>query len=358
MDSEADEVIEQIDSEEEDIEAGTPLYQIRSYPSDPDLETLHLRWKRGDLIIPKFQRGFVWKHAQASKLIESFLMGLPVPGIFVFVQSPGWGQASGATRQLVVDGQQRLRSVFGFFENKLPPNDRPFPLTGVGEQWAGKDFNSLEHWEKRQLLTSVLRVVNIEQAEPQQGDSGVYQIFERLNTGGTALTPQEIRNSTHQGPFNDMLIEANKNPDWRAIFGSPHPDNRMRDVELLVRFLALHEEFRSYAEPMKEFINTYMGKRKMETNPAESREAIANTVRRIVESLGPRPFHVRRGLNAAVCDSVMVAFAKSKVTPDNIKERYEELKGDSEFIAATTATTTKEPTVTARLNLAQRVLFE
>ena len=123
-----DEPIQYIKSEEEDLDIGTPVYQIRSYPSDPDLETLHLRWKRKDIIIPEFQRGFVWKPAQASRLIESFLMGLPVPGIFVFVQSSA---GTGGNRpQLVIDGQQRLRSVFGFFENKLPPYERPFRLRG------------------------------------------------------------------------------------------------------------------------------------------------------------------------------------------------------------------------------------
>ena len=86
MTTEADHVIEKIESEEEDLDVGMPIYQIRSYPSDPELETLYARWKRGDIVIPKFQRGFVWKPAQASKLIESFLMGLPVPSIFVFVQ--------------------------------------------------------------------------------------------------------------------------------------------------------------------------------------------------------------------------------------------------------------------------------
>ena len=353
MTTEVDEVIEQIDSEEEDLDAGTAVYQIRSYPSDPDLETLHMRWKRGDLIIPEFQRGFVWKSAQASRLIESFLMGLPVPGIFVFVR----GRGEGDSMQLVIDGQQRLRSVFGFFENKLPPDDLPFRLSGVDEHWEGKNFNELEHWERRMLLTSVLRVVNIEQRKPQNDSSSIYQIFERLNTGGTALTPQEIRNSSYHGPFNDMLIEVNKNSDWRAIFGSHSPDNRLRDVELLVRFLALLEDFNSYAEPMKEFINKYMEKHQREANAAKSREVILDTVRRIAESLGNRPFHVRRGLNAAVCDSVMLAFAQSNEIPDDIRDRYEKLKHEQNFTAATTATTTKVAAVKERLELAKRLLF-
>ena len=72
MITETDEAIERIQSEEEDLDFGTPVYRIRSYPSDPELETLYLRWQREDIIIPTFQRGFVWNISQASRLIESF----------------------------------------------------------------------------------------------------------------------------------------------------------------------------------------------------------------------------------------------------------------------------------------------
>ena len=128
MTTEVDDALEKIQSEEDDIDEGTPVYRIRSYPSDPELETLYSRWKRGEIEIPNFQRRFVWKPAQASKLIESFLMGLPVPGIFVFVQEGG--HVTGAQKQLVIDGQQRLLSVFGYFDGEFP-DGRPFRLTGV-----------------------------------------------------------------------------------------------------------------------------------------------------------------------------------------------------------------------------------
>ncbi len=355
MTPEADDVIERIESEEEDKDAGTPVYQIRSYPSDPDLETLHLRWKRGDIIIPEFQRGYVWKPAQASKLIESFLMGLPVPGIFVFIQEHQIHRSNPV--QLVIDGQQRLRSVFGFFEGKMPASERPFRLTGVDEKWVGKGYSDLEHWEQRILLTSILRVVNIEQREPRHDSSSIYQIFERLNTGGTALTPQEIRNSSFHGPFNNMLVEVNKDPCWRDIFGTTQPDNRMRDVELIARFLALHEGSDSYTQPMKVFINDYMKKHQRNSNSENARNTFLDCVRRISDSLGRRPFHIRRGINVAACDSVMAAFAQAKDIPHDIKKRYEELKKNPDFIDATTSGTTAFAAVRRRLELAREILF-
>ena len=349
MTTDADEIIEPLESELEDLDVGVPIYRIRSYPSDPDSETLHGRWKRGEIAIPEFQRGFVWKPTQASRLIESFLMGLPVPGIFVFVEEDG-------LKQTVIDGQQRLTSIFGFFDGKLPSGG-VFTLKGVDDRWEGKQFTSLDPAEKARLLHSILRVVNIEQQNPQDGSSSIYQIFERLNTGGTALTPQEIRNSSYHGPFNDMLLERNKALVWRQIFGATQPDARMRDIELIARFLALYEGSDSYARPMKKFISDYMGRHQREANPQEYQHIFLDSAQRVVNSLGQRPFHVRRGINVAVYDATMVAFAKSGSTPPNISERYKTLLANDRFITATTSGTTAVDIVRERLELARCVLF-
>ena len=355
MTTEVDEIFERIESEEEDRDVGVPVYRMRSYPSDPELETLHARWRRGEIVIPTFQRGFVWKASQASRLIESFLMGLPVPGIFVFVRETDDGAES--PRQLVIDGQQRLRSVFGFFDGELP-DGRPFKLTGVDERWEGRAYKELGQAEQTTLLHSVLRVVNIEQREPKYGDASMYQIFERLNTGGTTLTPQEIRNSSYHGPFNNMLVETNQDPVWRTVFGTASPDARMRDVELIARFLALNEDLESYAKPMRQFISDFMAKHKDYSNPSEHQRIFKNCVDNVAQVLGPRPFHIRRGINVAVYDSVMVAFAQASSQPDNMSERYEKLKKHPAFFAATSGGTTDVNNVHERIKLAKKVLFE
>lgn len=355
MTIEVEDVIEKLQSEDDDVDEGAPVYRIRSYPSDPELETLHNRWKRGEIEIPKFQRRFVWKPTQASKLIESFLVGLPVPGIFVFTKERD--EESGTQKQLVIDGQQRLMSVFGYFDGELP-DGRPFRLTGVDVRWETKRFRDLSSSDQSKLLYSVLRVINIEQTDPQDGGSSIYQIFERLNTGGTALTPQEIRNNTYHGSFNDMLVEVNNSPNWRRIFGAGHPDVRMRDVELIVRFLALYEGSDSYEKPMKTFLNNYMGSHKNEPNSGKFRDIFLQTVEKIAKCIPKeRPFHVRRGINVAVYDSVMVAFAKNEKIPANIVDRYADLLNDEQFNKATTAGTTDVDTVRERLALAREILF-
>lgn len=349
--AEEENVIDRISSEEDDIFEGTPVYKIRSYPSDPELETLYSRWNREQIVIPDFQRAFVWKPAQASRLIESFLMGLPVPSVFVYaLDEPGH-------KQLVIDGQQRLLSVFGFFKGKLPNSERVFKLTGVDDRWEGKLFDDLNQSEKNTLLTSVLRVVNIVQEDSKHYNSSLIQIFERLNTGGTTLTPQEIRNSSYYGPFNDMLKEINNESVWRQIFGTSQPDSRMRDIELIVRFLALNEMSEQYAKPMKQFISDYMAKHQKETHLVKYKDEFVNTAQQVVHHLGTKPFHIRRGINVAVFDSVMVAFAQSSTVPSDVQERYEELKNNDQFIASTTSNTTDVNTVQERLKLAEKVLF-
>jgi len=337
--------VEEIESEDEDLEEGVPIYKIASYPSDPTLEGLYLKKQREEIIIPRFQRGWVWSHAQASKLIDSFLLGLPVPSIFVYKEASG--------KQIVIDGQQRLRTIWGFFDGVLP-DGKPFYLRGVSPQWAGLYHKDLKEVDKMRLRDSILRTVIVEQIDPKDTTS-IYHIFERLNTGGTGLTPQEVRNCSYHGPFNDMTFELNEYGKWRAIFGIEKPDARMRDLELIVRFFALNEI--PYVKPMKGFLSEFMGNHQWEKDLDRYRKIFKDTIESVYESLGPRPFHIKRGINAAVYDSVMVAFAKGLKVPKDIKDRYAKLLANQSYIDAITAHTTDIEQVKQRLAIAAEVLF-
>ncbi len=103
-----DDVFEMIDSEELDRESSPPTYEINAYPADYTLEILNSKMTSKELEIPEFQRSFVWTQKQASRLIESFLLGLPVPPVFLYVDKDDG-------RFLVVDGQQRLKTIQYFF---------------------------------------------------------------------------------------------------------------------------------------------------------------------------------------------------------------------------------------------------
>ena len=351
-----DGLVEPIPSEQQDLEEGMPIYRIASYPSDLTLEGLHLKWQRGEIQIPRFQRRWVWNHSQASQLIESFLVGLPVPSIFVY-------RERSTETQLVIDGQQRLRTIFGFFEGDFPGGG-DFYLKGTDSQWEGKTYTTdesksyqgLTESERIRLRDSVLRVIVIEQLDPED-DTSIYHIFERLNTGGTGLTPQEIRNCTSHGPFNDLLAKLNQDRSWRDIFGTQTEDVRMRDLELILRFSALSEPDATYAKPIKKFLNDFMAKHKRDT-ALESREGLfLDTTKRVLESLGPRPFHIKRGFNAAVFDSVMVVFAKSARAPTNLKERYDALLNNPSFKDSISAGTIDVDVGKRRIDLAAQTLF-
>jgi hypothetical protein len=343
-----EENFEVIPSEDEDEDTGVPIFRIISYPADPTLELLQIKWKKEEITIPKFQRGWVWKPTQASRLIESFLLGLPVPSIFVYKEK--------SQKLLVIDGQQRLRSIVGFLDGKLPDGSN-FYLRGVSPQWEGKYYSTLSEEDKARIKDSVLRQVVVEQVDPQDTTS-IYHIFERLNTGGTGLVPQEVRNSIYHGLFNDVIFKLNEDANWRKVFGTSQIDARMRDVELIVRFFALLEASDSYTKPMKQFLNFFMARHQQDEDIAKYKDTFLKIVGLVYNSLGFKPFHIRRGINVAAFDSVMVAFARAKKVPEDIRDRYKKLIENPSYDEATRSATTDEKTVKRRIDLAMEILFK
>jgi len=343
--------IERIPSEKEDEEAGVTIYNITNYPADYTLQGLYDKYKNEEILIPSFQRKFVWSLSQSSKLIESFLLGLPVPSIFLYKDKE--------TQKLkVIDGQQRLKTIFGYFNGIFPDSKKPFHLKGVNKKWEGKSFLDLDDPDKRRLRDSVLRAIIVEQLDPKDNTS-IFHIFYRLNTGSTILTPQEIRNCIYQGKFNDLLINLNNNKDWRKIIGLPMPHKRMRDIELILRFLSLYDRYKEYEPPMRDFLSNFMEKyRNDEKKIKEFEEIFKKTVSFIAQYLGPRPFVIKTGLQAAVFDSIMVAFALNlDKIPSDIRERHQKLLKDKEYIDCVYSFTTSKEFVQKRIDMAIQKLF-
>jgi len=343
--------IEKIPSEIADEEMGVVVYKIANYPADYTLQGLYDKEKEEEILIPPFQRRFVWTLSQASRLIDSFLLGLPVPSIFLYKEKE-------SQKLLVIDGQQRLKTIFGYFNGIFPDTKKPFYLKGVNKKWEDKTFLDLNAPDKRRLKDSVLRAVIVEQLDPKDNTS-IFHIFQRLNTGGTTLSPQEIRNCTHHGKFNDSLNELNRNEAWRKIIGLPVPDRRMRDVELILRFLGLYCEYKEYEEPMKVFLSTFMDKyRNDEVKIEEFRKIFEETISSIASKLNSHPFRIKTGLHAAVFDSVMVAFALNlNNIPPDIRERHQKLLKDKEYEECVYKFTTVEEFVKQRIDMAIKKLF-
>lgn len=353
---------EEIESEKEDLDASLPSYEVLTYPADYVLDVLVKKFEDGDIVVPNFQRGFVWKRPQASRLIDSFLRGLPVPAIFLYAEPD-------TEKLLVVDGQQRLKSIAyffsGYFGEPSKGKRQVFSLTGLDDNspHEGKTYKQLQAQLPNDFLrlkNSVLRSFVMRQLSPTD-DSSIYHVFERLNTGGTQLSPQEIRNCVHHGKFNDLLSELNENAAWRKVFGSPTPERRQRDVEMILRFLAFVEAGDSYVKPMKHFLNMFM--RHAQGFQQDERERLKrlflDTTETVLETLGSKPFHIRAGFNAAVFDSVYAAFARNLDKPtDDLKKRYKRLVKDEVYLQHITSGTTDVGTVKERLRIASETLFD
>ena len=338
--------LEPIKSEDNDLDIDIASYKINTYGADFTLELLSKKLDDAEILVPSFQRRYVWNTKKASKLIESFLLGLPVPQIFLFRQED--------TQDLmVVDGQQRLKSINYFFKERYEDGSR-FSLVGVKSQWEGKVYSDLSEQDKRKFKNSILRATIFEQTDPAD-NSSVFEIFERLNTGGMALTPQEIRNCVINGPINKFLENLNKNAQWRKLLGKPDPDSRMKDIEMLVRFFALYENWAEYTKPMKDFINTYMEGRKdiTEEKQNELSQLFQNTINFIFSELGENAFRIKSGINVAVFDSVMTSISligTNKIT--NAKESYERLLKIEAYKEAVSEHTTDVEKVQGRIKMA------
>jgi uncharacterized protein with ParB-like and HNH nuclease domain len=353
--------LELVNSEVTDLDSSPPNYEIVTYPADFTLEGINTKYKKGQIGIPGFQRKFVWSIAQASKLIESFLLGLPVPAVFLYTDPED------NTLQ-VIDGQQRLMSIVYFFEGFFGPVEKKmravFSLQGLHEKspYRDKTYELLGQTDElafNRLNDSVLRAFVIKQLNPNDLTS-IYHVFERLNTGGTQLVSQEIRNCVYHGTFNDMLIELNSYPAWRTIFGKKTEDKRQRDVELILRFLTLFDSSNSYEKPMKDFLSRFMSKHKKDTKEQLTtfQELFHKTAEAVLKELGERPFHIRAGINAAVFDSIFTAFAMNlDKIPKDVKTRYDNLVTDPDYLKLVSSGTTDKDAVQTRLTKALAALF-
>lgn len=349
--------LEDIPSEVEDDVSSPPAYQITTYPADFTLEVLWQKWKNDDIRIPTFQRQFVWKLSQASKLIESFLVGLPVPAIFLYTERK-------SQKFFVIDGQQRLKSIFyffeGFFGEEHEGKRQTFRLTGLSDKspYYGKTFAESSEQDQARFKNSVLRAFIVQQLDPED-DTSIYHIFERLNTGGTLLTNQEVRNCVFQGRLNQVLVSLNSFKPWRDILGKTKHDSRAKDIELVLRFFSLLS-LRGYSKPMKDHLSRFMRRNShiSDDRAKEMATQFQQTCATVLKALGKKPFHVRAGLNAAVFDSVMVAFATNKKEiPADISTRYAKLLADQDYKKYTSQHTTDEESVKQRFELAAKTLF-
>ena len=330
-------------------EGGTRKFAITSYGADYTVDTLVKRMEQGAFRIPEFQRRFVWSQRHASKFIESLLMGLPVPGVFLYKEADN--------RHLVIDGQQRLRSLQFFYKGLF--GEKKFRLIGVAEPWLGKTYETLDTSDKLKLDDAIVHATIFQQDVPANALDSVYFVFERINTGGIRLSPQEIRNCISQGEFNKLVRSLNNDAHWRKIFG---PENkRAKDQELIVRFFAFYSDLSSYARPMSNFLNNFTDKmNKCDPSALAGLATIfRETIALIDYAVNGRAFRPVRSFNTAVFDGVMVGLARRlerKPAPSlaDVARVYDALLADKEFRRRWERATADEETVKQRMEIAEK----
>lgn len=336
-------------------------YSITSYGADFLVDGLIARMDKDDISIPRFdpdvttlsgiegfQREFVWTKPQIDRFVESLLLGLPIPGIFL-VQEPD-------NVLLVLDGQQRLLSMHAFKHGII--RGREFRLRYVDTRYRGLRYADLEEEDRRRFDNSIIHATIVRQDVPRNDQSSIYSIFERLNTGGTPLQPHEIRVALYRGPLIKLLRDLNVDQAWRELYGQR--SSRLKDQELILRFFALYYGAHKYRRPLKGFLNDYVEENLdlVDPPPADLRAIFQATTGTLIEAVGRQTFRPKHSLNAAVVDSVMVGIAsRLSLGPvrdlDSVLDAYRRLISNEDYVAATESSTAAEESVRKRLQLAQ-----
>ena len=246
---ESETVEEDLDSEiegAEEGELGASLSQgAMLEKADRSLSELKRWFDDGDLeITPEWQRNYVWNNKQASKLIESFLLNIPIPVVYL-------AKTQNNTYE-VIDGLQRLKSIFDFLNNDLK-------LSGLDslDDLNGRTYKQLDEKDQRTIRNSTLRSFELS----SNADSNLhFVVFERLNTGGTKLNEMEIRNCIYRGKLNDLIKDmAENNKDFIGCVNQPSLSRRMDDRNLVLRFLAFYEKtHHKYNGGLKLFLNEFL----------------------------------------------------------------------------------------------------
>ena len=312
----------------------TPLKdrKVVTQPYDLAIEAIVTQVKSSILFLrplssrPRFQRQYVWSDALASRLVESVLLNVPIP--------PCYLSENDENELDVIDGQQRIYSLFRYMENQFPLRE----LEALSE-FDGKRFFELPSKEQRKFRTHTLRCVVItNESHPEIK----FDVFERLNTSTMPLNAQELRNCVSRGSLNDLLAELSFDERWLSIRGRKFPDKRLADEEMILRFFSFQiQNIEDYRTPLKTWFNdaARLGRRLPDRRINELREKWQNAISASLTWFAPEACFRRPGgkaINRALFDLTM--FTASQVNAVKAREKsvgfdakYTELLGTSEF---------------------------
>ena len=316
----------------------TPIHDRRLFTQPYDLNvrsligeikdhTLHLRPLSER---PRFQRKYVWPNRLASLLIESILLNIPIP--------PCYFSQNDRFELDVIDGQQRIFSIYRFLNNEFALSGLKFLL-----QINGNRFHELDRRFQRQIETHTLRsiiITNDSHPEIQ------FDVFERLNSNTMPLNAQELRNCIYRGKLNDLLGDLAEYDPWLSILSKSRPDRRLRDEELILRFFAFYTGgIEGYRTPQKQWLNDVAlhGRNYTDERISNLERVWKQAIDNCLIVFEPHECFRRLGreerrpvVNRALMDLVMMTMADRSAEAirqnmQQIRERYEDLLQDEEF---------------------------
>jgi hypothetical protein len=376
---------EEEDSQEQDI--SFTEYDISVSPNDFNVRTIYDFIDSGIVNIPGFQRNYVWDIKRASKLIESLIIGIPVPQMFLYEQ--------GKNNFLVIDGQQRYFTVYFFKKKRFPriekrielrkifDENRKFPdsifsdnnyfvdfnlkfpewLPDNKNKFSNLNYSTLSEEDRNNFDFRTIRNIIIKQNSPEDGDSVMFEIFNRLNSGGVNLKPQEIRTSLYHSKFYDMLYSINLDKNWRKLTPKPEPDLNMKDVEIILRGFAMLVNHDNYRPSMIKFLNSFSAQAKKYSKEKilYFKALFTAFVSKIVD-INPKLFFNNDKFNIAIYESIFVALTEDAYKTESISikttdsKKVQILKQNADFSRASQKSTANTANVQLRLDKAKELL--
>jgi len=317
---------------------------VKTQSVEYDLETLVKKIHRGVIKLnPDYQRKHRWPNDYSSKLIESLILNIPIPIIYISQDVDVDTEVEDEiSRYSVIDGQQRLTAIYNFFKNK-------YSLQGleVLSELNNSLYSDLPPFLIRRLEERTIRCLRIDSTIDTQVK---YDIFERLNSGAVKLEAQELRNATCRGPFKKLIKKLAKNEDFIKIAKlSPKSARvkKMEDEELVLRFFAVTYDmgYLDYKGKFKKFLTDKMAQfnESEEDVLSDMKNNFEKTMKEIRNSFGEEPFakyRVEKGefkkmssFNAAVFDSVVYPFSKIGMDCSTNYSDFKKLFSDTAFFS-------------------------
>lgn len=335
---------------------GTLQEQLEDQRRTVDFDTYDLAVQQlvtmvndGDIqVAPRYQRKFRWDEERSSQLIESLLLGVPVPSLFMATNPDSTWE--------LVDGVQRVSSIVCFMGSdelrEAMHVEGPLKLTGLQklDAFNGLTYEQLPKSIQLHLRNRPIKVVTLS----DKSDLVIrFDLFERLNTGGVSLTDQEIRGCIYRGKFADFLEELSEDEDLEKFLRlSKKQEKDGTREECVLRFFAFYYRYKKFVHSVKGFLNDYMADAMKNFDYEESTEVFNETFATLAEAVpdGLRRPHRRGNTSLILFEAVSVGAAlafKESGTLDC--ENMNDWLGNEELTKNTTGATNNQKAVRARI---------